>query len=173
MGNSSSNLCRITKVVEFDAGHRVPGHKSKCCHPHGHRYRLEVTIEGPVQDVSGAEDDGMVIDFGAVKQIVKRVTHDVWDHAFLVWDGDQPMLDALSTLYRAEGVRYMESGNGIVDEPRVESLPFVPTAENLAREAFSRVSSALRDVYGEMTRVAVVRLYETPNSWADYPVPRV
>ena len=35
----------ITRKLEFDAGHRVMNHESKCATCHGHRYVLEVTAE--------------------------------------------------------------------------------------------------------------------------------
>ena len=38
----------ITTRMEFDAGHRIPGHKSTCKNLHGHRYALEVTIKGEI-----------------------------------------------------------------------------------------------------------------------------
>ena len=41
-------VTRIKRWVETDTGHRVPNHKSKCRHFHGHRYRWEVVIEGDV-----------------------------------------------------------------------------------------------------------------------------
>ena len=34
---------RITRRLEFDAGHRIPDHASQCRHLHGHRYAIEVT----------------------------------------------------------------------------------------------------------------------------------
>ena len=44
---------RIRRWIETDTGHRVPNHKSKCCHLHGHRYRWEAEIEGDVVEVEG------------------------------------------------------------------------------------------------------------------------
>ena len=38
----------ITTKLEFDAGHRIPHHKSSCKNLHGHRYAIEVTIKGEV-----------------------------------------------------------------------------------------------------------------------------
>jgi len=38
----------ITRRLEFDAGHRIPHHAGKCCHLHGHRYAIELTVSGPV-----------------------------------------------------------------------------------------------------------------------------
>ena len=56
-------VTRIRRYVETDTGHRVPNHKSKCKHLHGHRYRFEAEIEGDVVDVSGVSDEGMLMDF--------------------------------------------------------------------------------------------------------------
>ena len=50
-------VTRIRRYVETDTGHRVPNHKSKCKHLHGHSYRFEAEIEGDVVDVSGVSDE--------------------------------------------------------------------------------------------------------------------
>ncbi|MFZ8988336.1 MAG: 6-carboxytetrahydropterin synthase, partial [Methylophilaceae bacterium] len=36
----------ITSRMEFDAGHRIPNHKSSCRNLHGHRYAIEVSLSG-------------------------------------------------------------------------------------------------------------------------------
>ena len=46
-------------------------------------------------------------------------------------------------------------------------LDQVPTAENLARIAFDRLDAVYRDTYGNHLQLERVRLYETPNCWAD------
>jgi 6-pyruvoyltetrahydropterin/6-carboxytetrahydropterin synthase len=46
-------------------------------------------------------------------------------------------------------------------------LPVIPTAENLAAEAFRILGAAYLDTYGNQLRLERVRLYETPNNWAD------
>ena len=43
----------------------------------------------------------------------------------------------------------------------------VPTAENMAAEAFQILRNEYKDVYGNHLKLERVRLYETPNSWAD------
>ena len=63
---------RIRRWIETDTGHRVPNHKSKCCHLHGHRYRWEAEIEGDVVDVEGVSDEGMLMDFSDVAAILKE-----------------------------------------------------------------------------------------------------
>ena len=42
-----------------------------------------------------------------------------------------------------------------------------PTAENLARIAFSILDPLYRDSYGNHLHLERIRLYETPNCWAD------
>jgi 6-pyruvoyltetrahydropterin/6-carboxytetrahydropterin synthase len=50
---------KVGVVVPFDSMHHLPGHR-KCGVPHGHTYKVEVTVEGPVVN-------GMVIDFDHLK----------------------------------------------------------------------------------------------------------
>ena len=61
----------IRRYVETDTGHRVPNHKSKCRHMHGHRYRFEAEIEGDVVDVSGVSEEGMLMDFSDISDFSK------------------------------------------------------------------------------------------------------
>ena len=141
----------ITRRLEFDAGHRIPHHKSQCRHLHGHRYALEVTLSGEIIQVEGVSEQGMVMDFSDVKDIaLEKIAH-VWDHAFLVYRGDSEVLDFLNTV----------AGHKTV------VLDSVPTAENLALAAFKILEAAYIDVYGNHLRLERVRLYETPNNWAD------
>jgi len=60
----------ITREFTFEASHHLPGHKGKCRRPHGHSYRLQVSLRGPIIDAPGQSDDGMVMDFDDLKQIV-------------------------------------------------------------------------------------------------------
>jgi len=61
---------QITRRFEFDAGHRIPNHESRCRHLHGHRYALEVTLIGEPVPEAGRSDEGMVLDFSALKALV-------------------------------------------------------------------------------------------------------
>jgi len=70
----------ITKKFRFEAAHHLPGHHGKCARPHGHSYRLEVTIRGPIKDAPGESDHGMVMDFGDLSQIVKNSVIESLDH---------------------------------------------------------------------------------------------
>ncbi len=143
---------QITRRLEFDAGHRIPNHNSQCKHLHGHRYAIEITLSGDIITAHGASEEGMVMDFSDVKRIAKELLVDAWDHAFLVYRGDRVVLDFLATL----------PGHKTV------VLDVIPTAENLALIAFDTLNDAYRDTYGNHLRLERVRLFETPNNWADH-----
>jgi 6-pyruvoyltetrahydropterin/6-carboxytetrahydropterin synthase len=46
-------------------------------------------------------------------------------------------------------------------------FPTIPTAENMASEAFKLLKAQYKDSYGNHLTLERVRLYETPNSWTD------
>jgi len=142
---------QITTRLEFDAGHRIPSHKSQCRNLHGHRYAIEITLSGDIILKEGASENGMVMDFSDVKAIARRAVADVWDHAFLVYKDDTVVLDFLNSLSNHKTV--------IMDS--------VPTAENMAKEAFRILQAEYRDTYSNHLKLERVRLYETPNSWVD------
>lgn len=142
---------QITTRLEFDAGHRIPNHKSQCRNLHGHRYALEITLSGDIIQQKQASENGMVMDFSDVKRIARESVVDVWDHAFLVFSEDKPVLDFLNTLPNHKTVIF----------------PSVPTAENMVAEAFRILKNQYKDTYGNHLTLERVRLYETPNSWAD------
>lgn len=145
----------ITRRLEFDAGHRIPDHASQCRHLHGHRYVLEVTLRGDIISQQGRADNGMVMDFSEVKAIANQHVVDAWDHAFLCWREDTLVADFLGSI----------AGHKTV------LLDCVPTAENLAQEAFRILDGAFTDTYGNRLRLETVRLYETPNCWAEITRP--
>ena len=54
-------MISITRRLEFDAGHRIPDHRSQCRNLHGHRYVLEITLCGDVVQAPGESDNGMLM----------------------------------------------------------------------------------------------------------------
>ena len=81
-------MLTITRKMEFDAGHRIPDHKSQCRNLHGHRYTLLITLTGEVVEEDGQSDNGMIMDFSDIKALAKEHLVDVWDHAFIVFEKD-------------------------------------------------------------------------------------
>lgn len=72
-------IVRDTKTFTFDSCHHLPFHQGKCKNLHGHTYTLEVTIEGSLVKEETAEY-GMITDFANLKDIVKRLVVDKYDH---------------------------------------------------------------------------------------------
>ena len=141
----------ITRRLEFDAGHRIPNHTSQCKHLHGHRYAIEITVSGEIVTAENLPEQGMVMDYAEVKHIAKQQLVDAWDHAFLVYRGDKAVLDFLNLLPNHKTV--------VLEVP--------PTAENLALIAFELLDPAYCKNYKGSLQLERVRIYETPNNWAD------
>jgi len=141
----------ISSKLEFDAGHRIPSHNSHCRHLHGHRYAIEITLSGNIITDEGIANQGMIMDYSEVKRIAKDTLINKWDHAFLVYSGDIQVLKFLQSIKDHKTV--------ILDKP--------PTAENLALIAFDILDHAYIDNYENNLRLEKIRLYETPNCWAD------
>lgn len=57
----------------IDSSHVIPGHPGKCARLHGHTYRFQVWVSGPVDEASG-----MLVDFFELKREI-----DAWDHRHL------------------------------------------------------------------------------------------
>lgn len=144
-------MLTITRKLEFDAGHRIPDHKSQCRNLHGHRYTLEITLVGAVIEEEGSSDRGMIMDFSDVKALAKQHLVDVWDHAFLVYAKDQTVREFLQSIPGHKTV--------IIDS--------IPTVENLAQTAFNILKAAYQDRYGTGLRLHKLVLHETPNCWAE------
>jgi len=150
MTNKQSAIS-ITRRLEFDSGHRIPNHDGQCRHLHGHRYAIEVTLTGEVADHPGKADDGMVLDFGDIKRLTNQYVVDLWDHAFLVAKEDEGLVAFLATLPNHKTV----------------VMEHVPTVENLANAAFAILQPVFSKAFGGRLELSSIRLYETPNCWAD------
>lgn len=137
-------MATCTRRLEFDAAHRVPGHGGKCRTLHGHRYVVDITCTGVVQE------DGMIVDFGVIKDVVGEWVDNSLDHTTILWRGDS----------LAKGIE--ESFKGMPGDIYWMTSP--PTAENLAELLVGKAGGFLKDFGIE---VQSVRVYETPNCWAD------
>ncbi len=143
---------QVTKEIEWDMGHRVLNHKSKCNSLHGHRYKAEICLEGNLIGEEGSSSNGMVIDFGDIKSIATTVIHDVLDHAFMVWEQDELLIKFYA------------------DNPQLKHLivPFTPTAENVSMWIFKQLDDKYVDSFNTKLRLKAIRLWETPTSSATY-----
>jgi len=136
-----------TRILEFDAAHRVMRHESKCATLHGHRYKVEITCAADELD-----EVGRVIDFGVVKLKVGGWLDTRWDHTTIVNQDDSPLLDWTMRDHKVCGKR----------QPYI--FPGEPTAENMAAHLLDIAQELIGN---EGLRVVHVRVWETPNCYAD------
>ena len=62
---------KVTKIFQWDAAHRLAlPYKSKCTNMHGHTYKVEVELEGDLNN------EGMVLDFSQFKGLVAPANFD-------------------------------------------------------------------------------------------------
>ncbi len=134
-----------TRIFGIDVGHRVMRHESKCAHVHGHRYGIEVTCSAPQLD-----SVGRVVDFSVVKELVGAWLDHHLDHGY-AHHPDDPVGAYLAGIGQKTYAMPAEYGE--------------PTAENIAR-LVARTAGKLLLGYG--IAVTHVRVYETPNCWADW-----
>ena len=140
----------IGKVIQWDMGHRVLNHRSVCRGLHGHRYKAEICVEGSLVEKEGASEEGMVIDFADIKKTAQKFIQEELDHAFMVWDKDEELLD------------FFKKSKG--HKPII--VPFTPTAENVAAYIYANLKDKFADVFNTGLRLHSIKLWETPTSYA-------
>jgi 6-pyruvoyltetrahydropterin/6-carboxytetrahydropterin synthase len=57
------------------ASHFLPDHMGKCKNLHGHNWRVRVMIEGSLIEAKGDPQNGMIVDFGKVKEVLNTLDH--------------------------------------------------------------------------------------------------
>jgi len=70
-------MFEISVEESFSAGHALRGYKGKCENPHGHNYKVRVTLEGNRLDATG-----LLCDFAELRRIIRNVMEGL-DHKFL------------------------------------------------------------------------------------------
>lgn len=120
----SSPRLRVTRSVRFSAAHRY--HRPElsdeenrelfgaCFHPHGHghNYRVDVSVEGPVDPVTG-----MVMNLADLDEILRREIVEPFDHRFLNHDVEHfattiPTCENIA-LYLGERLAPVIEGTGV------------------------------------------------------------
>ena len=138
-----------TKVVCFDAGHRVfDADTTKCEKLHGHHYTAELTFTADMLT------NGMVIDFCLIKEKVQKWINENWDHNVILSHRDAKLAKAIS----------QETGQAVFllnDNATTELMAIYLL--NLCNQTLFKEEDA--DVV--CTRV---KLYETASSFVEYKI---
>lgn len=137
-------MYHLTAEASFDSAHFLFGHQGKCSNLHGHRWRIIAKISGESLQESG-DKSGMLMDFSDFKRELHALA-DSLDHALLVERGTLRLatMDALES----EGFEII-------------TLPFRPTAENLAKYLYDRMKELSFPIQS-------MTVYETPDNCAAY-----
>lgn len=142
------SIIRVTKEFAFEMAHALWNYDGPCRNVHGHSYKLFVTLSGePLNDPENPKN-GMLIDFGDLKELVNKKVVKVFDHAVVISNMvEKKKLDALNHIF----------GNVLV-------VDYQPTCENLVTDIAERIIENLP----VNTRLHSLRLYETATSYAEW-----
>ena len=72
-------MFEVTVEAGFSSGHYLRNYRGKCENPHGHNYKVFITLQGKDLD-----EAGLLLDFKLLKQVM-RPTVDYLDH-FMIND---------------------------------------------------------------------------------------
>ncbi len=139
---------RVTKIFHFETAHALWGYDGKCANIHGHSYSLTVTVSGPMISDTKSPKQGMIIDFGDLKDVVRKNVVEHYDHTLLL-NGNSPHAE-----YAA-----VEKGFS-----KIELCNFQPTCENMLIDMVSRLKSSLP----KQVSLRYARLQETTSSYAEW-----
>ena len=70
-------MFEVTVEAGFSSGHYLRNYRGKCENPHGHNYRVFVTLVG-----SQLDDAGLLLDFKLLKQVMRPAV-DYLDHQMI------------------------------------------------------------------------------------------
>ena len=139
-------MIRITKEFKFEMAHALYGYDGLCKNIHGHSYRMWVTVKGNVLQKNKHAKNGMVIDFGELKKIIRDCVVDKYDHSFV--------LNKNTPHYNIDFSAF----------EKVYFLPYQPTSENLVAD-FAKI--IMNKIPKNITLHKLV-LSETATSFAEW-----
>ena len=98
-------MYEVTVEDTFSAGHYLRNYKGKCENPHGHNYKVRVTLQGKELDHAG-----LLLDFKDLKVVMKPVV-DYLDHQMMndiaPFDTVNPSAENLAKYFFDETNKYL------------------------------------------------------------------
>ncbi|MEG3056443.1 MAG: 6-carboxytetrahydropterin synthase [Methanoculleus sp.] len=128
---------RIYKEIFFEATHRLIHYRGKCFRLHGHQWRVEVWVEGTVD-----ERTGIVLDYNCIKEVIGRFDHQV------ILNADDPMVASIEAFHP------------------VVTTPGDPTSELLAGLIADMINTEAAQ-QGLDARVERIRVWESTSCYAE------
>lgn len=139
---------KVTKEVTFDSAHMLSNYKGKCRNLHGHTYKLQVSVEGPI--AAEGNEEYMVTDFNNLKSVLNTVT-ECFDHTIIFSD------DHLRG----------EAENALLEWAQKYEMSYIilPAAKSTSEYIASYIKAQVECAYP--TKRVSVKLWETPTSFAE------
>lgn len=139
-------MIRLLKIFHFEMAHAIHGYDGPCKHIHGHSYELHVAVSSFAPTADYLPGTGFEIDFAEIKQVVQEHLIAPLDHALVL------------------SVAFQEKYPGSWQQQKLVSWEVEPTAENL----LIFMAKTLEEKLPAGIRPALLRLYETRNSYAEW-----
>lgn len=167
-------MLELTTYTELEIAHRLlTSYAQKCRHLHGHRYQVEITVASP----RGLNKDGMIVDFKQLKEVVKEVLDDKWDHGacfnkvdriseFMLKDAERErlhLIDANPTLEWMVG-RWVEDLNTAF---RAKNIDLVVTKLMASETAKNTVTWTLDEKIRMFADKPAIEIADLPKAPAD------
>jgi len=140
------SIIRVTKQFHFEMAHALLDYDGPCKNIHGHSYQLNVTVKGKVKTNTSDSDEGMVVDFGVIKKIVKDMVVDVFDHALVL--NEKANIDVSNFEFMNKLIR----------------VPYQPTCENM----LVHFAKTIQDHLPNHIKLHSLFLRETNTSFAEW-----
>jgi len=139
---------RVTKEFGFEMAHALWNYDGPCRNVHGHSYRLYVTVIGEPINNQTDPKNGMVIDFGDLKKIVKTTIINKFDHSVVVSkEAPHHLLQNIEQMFE-----------------KYDVMDYQPTCENLVVDFAGRLMEKLP----VNLKLFSLRLVETGTSYAEW-----
>jgi 6-pyruvoyltetrahydropterin/6-carboxytetrahydropterin synthase len=128
--------------------HALLHYDGLCKNIHGHSYHLEVTIKGNILEDETSPKNGMVMDFGELKQIVESTIVNKIDHALVVHrKSDESLIAQLQKHYE-----------------KIVLVDYQPTTENMLVD----FACQLKAVLPSHLTLYSLKLSETDSSFSEW-----
>ena len=127
----------IYKEVQIDTSHRLLHYQGKCANLHGHRWKVEIWMEGEPDTTTH-----ILIDYSIIKKIVDKYDHQI------ILNQEDPMVPRIREFHE------------------VITTPGDPTSELMAALIRADLHSFCRE-HGIKATVPKIRVWESPTAFAE------
>lgn len=138
----------IKKKISWCMAHKLPNHHEL----HGHTYKLEIVLEGKINQDQLSGDDGLIIDFKLIEDIAKTSIIDSLDRSCIISEKD-PITEHLTK---------------IQDQIKIVIVPFVPSSEMIVQWLFEKLTQAFSSLNISELKLKELTLWDSDSTAVTY-----